>query len=217
MISYMLLRVLSGLLTPYRGKRLYFGESGSRGEKGCRKGVVLLPQDPTALFLKNTVEEDLSEGLLLTGISKDEGKRRTEKWIARLGLGDLLARHPYDLSGGEQQKCALAKLLMTDPKIVLLDEPTKGLDAAWKGELKKILTDLKVEGVTVLTVTHDVEFAAAVSDRCGLLFDGAVLAVRTPNAFFSENHFYTTAAARIARGRFENAVLCEEVIGLCGK
>lgn len=212
-----LLRVIAGLRAPYCGKRTFFGERTSRKEKGCRKGVVLLPQDPTVLFLKNTVEEDLTEGLLLTGVSKGEAESRAKKWIGRLGLEGLLSRHPYDLSGGEQQKCALAKLLVTNPDMILLDEPTKGLDAAFKEELKTVLTDLKQEGVTVIAVTHDVEFAAAVSDRCALLFDGGVLAAGTPNAFFAHNHFYTTAAARIARERFENAVLVEEVVDLCEK
>ena len=212
-----LLRVIAGLCTPYCGKRAFFGENRPRKEKGCRKGVVLLPQDPTVLFLKNTVGEDLTEGLLLTGVSKAEAERRAEKWIERLKIGGLLSRHPYDVSGGEQQKCALAKLLVTEPEIVLLDEPTKGLDAAFKGELKRILTDLKQDGITVISVTHDVEFAAAVSDRCALLFDGAILAAGSPGDFFAGNHFYTTAAARIARDRFENAVTVEEVVDLCKK
>ena len=212
-----LLRVIAGLSAPYRGERLFFGDRKSRKEKGCRKGVVLLPQDPTALFLKNTVAEDLTEGLLLTGVSKAEAESRTEKWVERLGLQDLLSHHPYDVSGGEQQKCALAKLLVTNPKMVLLDEPTKGLDAAFKDALKTVLRELKQEGVTVIAVTHDVEFAADVSDRCALLFDGAVIASGTPNTFFSKNDFYTTAAARMARGRFENAVLVKEVVELCKK
>ena len=134
---------------------------------------------------------------------------------ARLDIAPLLDRHPYDLSGGEQQKCALGKLLLTDPKILLLDEPTKGLDAEYKDRLRSLLHGLRAEGRTVVMVTHDVEFAAAVADRCALFFDGEVIADGAPNEFFSGNHFYTTAASRIARTVLPNAVLCEEVVALC--
>ena len=119
------------------------------------------------------------------------------------------------LSGGNQQKVVLAKWLMTEPKILLLDEPTKGIDAWSKHQLGLLMRDLQKKGITVLMVTHDVEFAAAVSDRCGLFFDHEITSLDTPEDFFCSNNYYTTAANRISRQQYDNAVTCEDVIELC--
>ena len=113
------------------------------------------------------------------------------------------------------QKCALVKLLLTEPKLLLLDEPTKGMDAFSKQKFGALLRRFRQSGMTVLLVSHDIEFAAEYSDRCGLFFDGEVLSAGAPNDFFAGNRFYTTAAGRIAGEHFENAVLCSEVISLC--
>ena len=129
------------------------------------------------------------------------------KVIAFCGLETLLASHPYDLSGGEQQRLALAKLL--------LDEPTKGLDAAFKKQLGQLLRQLCAEGRTILLASHDIEFCAAYADACALLFDGSCSASAAPRAFFSQHFFYTTAANRIARAYCPQAILCEEVAQLC--
>jgi len=132
-----------------------------------------------------------------------------------LKITELFKRHPYDLSGGEQQKVALAKLLLLKPKIVLLDEPTKGLDAESKEGLGKILKNLCSKDVAIVLVTHDIEFAAEYADKCAMMFDGDIVSEGNSNEFFAGNNFYTTAANRIARGIFPNAVTCEEVIKLC--
>ena len=125
-----------------------------------------------------------------------------------------MENHPYDLSGGEIQKCALGKVLISEPKILLLDEPTKGVDAYSKIALSKILQEIKSGGVTIITVTHDVEFASIVADRCGLFFDGEVLSSLVPQEFFSKNNFYTTASSRISRDKFANAVTVDDVVSL---
>ena len=126
----------------------------------------------------------------------------------------MLSRHPYDLSGGEGQRAALAKILLTEPKILLLDEPTKGIDAFAKQTLMAILRRFSEGGVTVLIVTHDTEFAAEISDRCAMLFDGKVISPSCPQRFFGKNNFYTTSASRISRGIFENTVTAGQVIAL---
>ena len=133
----------------------------------------------------------------------------------KLSVGHLLDRNPFDLSGGEGQKCALAKVLLTAPRILLLDEPTKGIDAGGKSVLREILNTLKAEGITVLMVTHDVEFAAETADRCALFFDGEILSADTPPRFFGGNTFYTTAANRMARTLCPNAVTCGQVVRFC--
>ena len=210
------LGVMSGLLKSYKGKTLLFGKKikSYPAIELYRGMITYLPQDPKTVFVRESVREDLNEMTEVDGEANADAQR-VEAVAERLGISGLLDRHPYDLSGGEQQKCALAKLLLLNPKIVLLDEPTKGLDAYSKRELKKILEELQKSGVTVITVTHDVEFAAETAGRCALMFDGEFVSVDTPERFFSDNNFYTTSANRIARGWYHGAVTCAEVTEMC--
>lgn len=208
------LNILAGLDKPYKGKVKLCGKKISEYKGGSlyRNNLALLPQNPKTVFLKDRVDEDFGEILKVMGVSESDKKSRITALAARFGIENLLDKHPYDLSGGEQQKCALCKLLLTQPQIILLDEPTKGFDAYSKLRLSELLFDLKSEGKTILIVTHDVEFAASVSDRCALFFDGKLISEGTPAEFFSENNFYTTAASRISREIIPNAVLCEDVV-----
>ncbi|MEG0457496.1 MAG: ATP-binding cassette domain-containing protein, partial [Oscillospiraceae bacterium] len=137
--------------------------------------------------------------------------------INHFGISSLLFKHPYDLSGGEQQKAALAKILLNKPKILLMDEPTKGFDAYAKKVLGEILIKLKENGTAIIIVTHDIEFAAENADRCALFFDGQIISCDTPNKFFNDNNFYTTAANRISRHLYKNAITCEQVVYMCNK
>lgn len=211
------LNVIAGLLRAYRGNVLINGKkiSSYKADSLYIKNISLLPQNPQTVFLEKTVELDLLETCKAIKYTKDEAEKAIHKISEKLGIRHLLTTHPYDLSGGEQQKAALAKVLLLQPKILLLDEPTKGIDAYSKLTLKNILNQLKSEGITIITVTHDVEFAAANADRCGMFFNGELVSDDTPIQFFSENNFYTTAANRISRGYFKNAVLCEQVAELC--
>ena len=138
-----------------------------------------------------------------------------ERAVECTGIRELLNSHPYDLSGGELQKAALAKVLLSEPRLLLLDEPTKGLDAFFKDKLAALLRSLTARGTTVLMVSHDIEFCASYADRCALFFDGDVVTTNPPRQFFVSNSFYTTAANRISRGLFENAVTVKEVVELC--
>jgi len=203
-----LLRIVSGHLRPYRGSVRLFGKKPER----YQNGVALLPQDPQTVFLQSTVREDLLEVLLARGISRGDALRQIGARSEELELYGVMDRHPYDLSGGEQQRAALCKALLLEPEILLLDEPTKGIDAAAKEILRSILHKRKDRGVAVLLVTHDVEFAAVTADRCAMLFDGAVIGAAAPREFFSENAFYTTAASRISRICFPDTVTVEQVI-----
>ena len=209
-----MLSVLCGIRKPYRGKILYDGKP-CRGNPVAEKGVCMLPQDPKTLFVKNTVELDLAEALSGLPLSKEEKNDRICKAASQTRITHLLARHPYDLSGGEQQRAALAKLLILRPRILLLDEPTKGMDAAFKEEFAAILKELTEEGKTIVLVSHDVEFCAEYADLCAMFFDGSVLTTEPPRKFFSGNTFYTTAACRMARRVFPGAVTCQEVIRCC--
>lgn len=194
-----LLRVICGLCKPYMGTVSLFGKKQKAYKNGslfCEM-LAFLPQEPVTMFVKESVREDLLQ-------SGD--KVTVENVSQRMGIEHLLDRHPWDLSGGEIQKCAFGKILLADPKIIVLDECTKGMDSFAKKALGDILLGLKDEGRTILLVTHDLEFAAQYCDRCGLLFDGKIVAEDNAVEFFSHNRFYTTAAARLTRGFFSGAV-----------
>ena len=211
------LRVLSGLNKPYRGTVRIGGKKiGEYTENALyRHNIAALPQNPQSVFLQKTVREDLADICRAMDYPKAEQDAKITSVAERLGIAQLLDRHPYDLSGGEQQKAALAKLLLQQPRILLLDEPTKGMDAASKLVLSALLRDLREQGMTVVIVTHDVEFAAQNADRCALFFDGEIVSVDTPVAFFSANTYYPTAANRMAREWYPQAITCEDVATLC--
>ena len=211
------LRVLAALQKPYRGKVRINGKTQKdyRGNTLYRHLLSMLPQNPSTVFLKDTVRADLDDVLENDGVPRAERAQKIDAIANKLGIAHLLQRHPFDLSGGEQQKCALAKLLLTAPKILLLDEPTKGIDAAAKQTLRDILRGLCADGITILMVSHDIEFAAETADRCALFFDGEILGAADPRTFFRQNNFYTTAASRIARGLYPDAVSCADVMRCC--
>ncbi len=211
------LSLLAGLNKAYRGKTLVQGKKISefKGNSLYKHNVALLPQNPQTVFLKKTVREDFKEICKVMEYKKEEQEEKIKNITEKLGISHLLDSHPYDLSGGEQQKAALAKMLLLKPKILLLDEPTKGIDAYSKRNLSHILKQLKKDGITIIIVTHDIEFAAINADRCALFFDGEITSIDTPTAFFSDNNFYTTAANRIARNIYKNAISCEDVVKLC--
>ena len=197
------LGVLSGRLRLYRGS-VYLDGKKQRALQPLRDGIAAVPQDPRTLFAADTVRADLAS------LGRDAALLDTV--VQQMALAPLLERHPFDLSGGEQQRAALAKVLLMQPRVLLLDEPTKGMDGAFKAEFGALLRTLCAQGTAVCIVSHDVEFCAQYADRCGLLFRGEVVTENDPRAFFSGNYFYTTAAARIARTAAPGAVLCEEVV-----
>ena len=203
------LKAVCGICKPYRGKVKVFGKPVEKYKStelfgGC---LAMLPQDPKSLFVKKTVREDLAE------ITKDE--KRIAEIAAVCEIEGLLSSHPYDLSGGEQQRAALAKVLLTNPKLLLLDEPTKGIDSFFKEKLATILCKLKEQGITIVMVSHDVEFCAKYADMVSMFFDGQMLTTDTPRRFFGNNSFYTTAANRMSRHVFSMAVTAEDVVELC--
>ena len=214
-----MLRVMSGISRLYSGKLRFWGKKIKEyaGNSLYRKNLSSLPQNPQTLFVKSVLKEDLKEAALIMGYSGDEAEERVNEVARELKIEKLLDSHPYDLSGGEQQKAAFSKILLMEPEIILLDEPTKGLDACSKQELADILYGLKARGKTIVMVTHDVEFAAEHSDRCGMFFDGKIVSLANPVKFFSANAFYTTAASRISRGLYKNAVTVDMVTEICLK
>lgn len=179
--------------------------------------LALLPQNPQSLFVFETVREDLEEVLILQNKDREYIDKEVKRVSKLLDIEHLLEHHPYDLSGGELQRAGMAKVMLLNPKIILLDEPTKGLDAYCKEEIGKMLIKLRDMGVTIVVVSHDIEFSARYSDRCAMFFDGSIVSEGTPKEFFLGNNFYTTVSNRIARNIFEDTLIYEDVVSLCKK
>lgn len=197
------LSILSGIRRPYRGKRI------------CNaKKVTALPQNPQMLLVKKNVREELLS--VFPGKKLEDVAPRIEEMVSLCRLEGLLDRHPFDLSGGEQQRTALAKVLLQEPEVLLLDEPTKGVDNDFKLTFAQIVKELTARGVCIIMVSHDVEFCASYADRCGLFFDGSIVTMDAPQPFFAGKSFYTTSANRMARHLLPNAVTAEDVIAACG-
>lgn len=215
------LSLLCRLRKPYRGRILLDGKDIRKysDQDLFRNFLGVLPQNPQSLFVKKTVEEELFE--MVGGVKEKKNpeyhlameKRKAVEGIAEVThMTEFFHRHPYDLSGGEQQRLALAKILLLRPKLLLMDEPTKGLDSYFKKEFAEILAQLQTQGVTIFMISHDIEFCAAHADRCGLFFDGNIVVSGAPKEFFSGNNFYTTAANRMARKYFPDVVTGKDVV-----
>lgn len=203
------LKVLSGICRPEAGKVKAQGR------------VVYLSQDPQSIFTEITVQDELAEVFEGYGgkgkkekaaIRLEEIRNRVNEMLEFMELTPQREQNPLDLSGGQQQRLALGKVLLLEPDILLLDEPTKGLDAAFKKKLSQLLQDLKQKGMTILMVSHDMEFCAKNATHCGLLFDGQIISSNTTREFFAENSFYTTAVSRMTSGVLEGCILWEDLL-----
>lgn len=200
------LKLTAGILDAFDGKIEICGKKIGKYKKDelYNSAVSYLPQDTRLVFTKSSIIEELR--------NECDDEIKIKKVVEMTEIGTLLEMHPYDISGGERQRSALAKLLLKDTKIILLDEPTKGMDASFKKSFAKILNSLKDSGKTVIMISHDIEFLAQYSDYCSMIFDKGALCVKGSKEFFADNSFYTTAACRISKGIIKNAVTCEDVI-----
>ena len=215
-----LLHVLAGHYVPLRGK--------IRQQTGR---VALLPQNPQAMFAKDTVWEELcaSAGIKssrntwsavereIQSGQKEVSEEHLHRLCQQVGLQEVLQQHPFDLSGGQMQMLALAKLILTDYDVLLLDEPGKGMDYHAKCEMGAKLQQLAAQGKTIVMVSHDVEFCARYADVCGLFFDGHIVSFMETRSFFLQNVFYTTAVCRMCRDLIDSAVTVEDVLRYFGK
>ena len=195
-----LLSVLAGMRRAYRGK---YKINGNR--------TALLPQNPQSLFVCDTVKEELLEAFEGTSIQKSEQNIKIQEIAEFLEINTLMDKHPYDISGGEQQRVALGKVLLLEPDLLLMDEPTKGLDNLLKMKFGELLKRLASNGRTLIFVSHDIEFCSRFANRCIMFFDGGISGEGTPRKLFSGNNFYTTAANRMARSYFVDGILPEDI------
>lgn len=206
-----LFSILSGMTAPYSGKI----KAGKKSMKpsDLRNKTSLLPQDVSVLFVKDSVIDELKE------VKKKNGETPSDEEINKTAelfeIDNLLKSHPFDLSGGEQEKLAIAKILLTEAEIYLFDEPTNGMDPTFKIKFGEIIRELKKSGKTFIIVSHDIEFSATFADRCVMIFDGRVVSDSKPREFFSGNSFYTTTANRIVRSVFPDCILTKEAWKKC--
>ena len=207
------LKAAAGILKPQRGRVTVDGIPVTKENlpKLSGKVMAMVPQNPQALFTEITAEEELAEALYFRKMPEAEKAKRVREMLDTMEISHLAKTHPYDLSGGEQQRLALGKILLLEPKLLLLDEPTKGLDPFFKITLAGIFRRLKEEGMTLFMVSHDVEFCAQYADRCAMFFDGEVASEGSAREFFAGNSFYTTTANRIVRQWNRSLVTWEEV------
>ena len=198
------LKLLGGLLDSTSGKIKLFDKKIKeyKGQELYRGIVSMLPQDVQTVFLKNTVKEELRDA----GLQPED---------LPIDLSYCMERHPYDLSGGEQQIVGILKAIANKPQLLLLDEPTKGLDANSKSIIGKMLSKLRDNGMTILLVSHDVEFAAEYADHCALFFDGQIVSEGKPQEFFGKNNYYTTVASKLSRDYYDDVATMADLYQLC--
>lgn len=201
------LKILAGVVSP---------QSGRVKSKGR---VLYLAQNPKSIFTEITVWEELGEAFETWGsktkkplLSTEEMKEKIEKMLHWLELTKQRHQNPMDLSGGQQQRLALGKILLMEPDIVLLDEPTKGMDSAFKKKFSSYLRELSQNGMAVVVVTHDLEFCARNTSHCGFLFDGALLSSGETRSFFEDSTFYTTQGRRMTEGLLPHCILWEDIV-----
>ncbi|WP_066308531.1 ABC transporter ATP-binding protein [Bacillus sp. FJAT-29814] len=207
------LKAMAGLIKTEQGK-IWLDTKPLKSYKNDElpKRIGYLPQNPKLFFLQDTVEKEIRIAMTRWELTDWQ---EIEALLDELGIFHLKGSHPYDLSGGELQKAALACLLLRKPKVLMLDEPTKGLDPISKKNLANILHSLKSKGVSILMSTHDVEFAAQYATKCGMMFQGKISSEDKPEKFFNGNFFYTTMMQRIFRGQDIMPLTLEEAARSC--
>ena len=211
-----LLQLMAGMLKPQYGT-VHLQPLANLPSAGRPTGTSIgyIGQQPMLHFLKETVKQELESAMAYAqnhGYSIDFNET-----IASYGLEKCLLRHPFDLSGGEKQILAIACVLMRQPRILLLDEPTKGLDPMYKERIQSHLLQAHRQGTTIIIATHDIEFAAEVANRCMLMFNGMIIVDATPEIFLRENYFYTTPIQRLVREWVPHAIRWGDVVASCQK
>ena len=193
-----LLKSIVGLVQPSGGEVLVNGASviGQDTSDICRS-VAYLPQNPNALLFADTVMGELNITLANHGLS---GTKDVSVLLKQLGLERYAQSYPRDLSVGERERVAIGAVTVTEPKLLLLDEPTRGLDYGSKRALAALLGRWKAEGAGVLLVSHDVEFVAECADRVVMLADGQVSAAGDPAEVLGASAVFAPQVAQVFPG-----------------
>lgn len=218
-----LLELMAGLLKPIKGK--------IDRKKDLRIGFIY--QNPMIHFSKDSVKKELISSLRVDENFKDSLLELTDEemigneelnsikfdnlnfnfreLLELFGLKELLSHHPYDCSGGEQQKIVIMKVLLEDCGILIMDEPTKALDPISSCNLSKILKNLQKNGISIVMSSHDLNFIANNCERCLMLFDKDILIDNYPKCIFRENNFYTTFVNRMVKDYCPKCITVSDV------
>jgi len=211
-----LVRHFIGLARPLAGKVMLLGRDvGELTVAAAARDCAVMGQNPNDLFVKDTVAEEIAFTLDALGITGEQRASLTAGIVAELDLAALLQRNPRDLSGGERTRVALAATVCADPTMVVLDEPTRGMDALHKAELAASVRRWVAAGRCVVLVTHDVEFAASVVERVIVLGDRGLLADGPAADVLDGSLFFSTQINRLLR-RALPGVLREDEIEWAG-
>ena len=209
-----LLKQIVGLIKPGEGQVTVAGLDTRKAElDDIIKTVGYVPQHPGALLFGDTLAAELA--FTRRGHAMPADPAADQALLERLGLGALADRNPRDLSGGEQQRAALASILAANPQIILLDEPTRGLDYAQKRSLTDLLLGLKREGRTIIMATHDVELAAACADRAVLMAEGQIVVDGSAREVMSDSQVFSSQINKLFRD--PRYLVVEDVLRALGK
>jgi energy-coupling factor transport system ATP-binding protein len=207
-----LVKHFNGLLRPLRGRVLLLGQdvSGLTVSQAARS-CGYLGQNPSDYFVKDTVGAEIDYSLEVLGVAGEARAAARERTVATLDLGDLLHRDPRELSGGERTRAALATVTCSEPPLLVLDEPTRGVDPLHKAQLAAIMRSWAAADRCVLVVTHDVEFAARAASRVLILGPDGILADGPPTQVLDGALFFTTQVNRLLRDVIPGVLLDEDV------
>ncbi|MCG8485562.1 MAG: ATP-binding cassette domain-containing protein [Clostridia bacterium] len=194
-----LMKVICGLLEPTRGKKV------------VKKQVGYLSQNPNDYLFSDSVYEELKFTLEMNHIKEDS---RIKNVLNELDLWHLKEKNPRDLSGGEKQRVALASVMVLEPEILLLDEPTRGLDRKLKNDLGNMIKTYQQKGKTIIVVTHDTEFVAQFCTKACLVFDGSIVQMGCRYEVFDSGIYYTTQMNKLFNGYINNILTLEDALNL---
>ncbi len=191
---------LNGIYQPDEGKVFIDGEELKYDKKSLlkfRQKVGIVFQNPDDQIFAPTVEEDVAFGPLNLGLSMEEVQNRVEDALERVGMTGYEKTAPHHLSGGQKKRVAIAGILAMKPEIMVLDEPTAGLDPNGVTNLVKLLKELNAEGITILISTHEVNLVPDYANKAFVMVDGNLIAEGTPREIFSQPNILEQANLEI--------------------
>ena len=189
---------LNGIYQPDEGQVFIDGEELKYDKKSLlkfRQKVGIVFQNPDDQIFAPTVEEDVAFGPLNLGLPMEEVQDRVEEALARVGMSGFEKKAPHHLSGGQKKRVAIAGILAMKPEIMVLDEPTAGLDPQGVVDLSRLLRELNDEGITIIISTHEVDLVPNYAEKVFVLVDGLLIA--TPKEIFAKPEILQQANLKV--------------------
>lgn len=194
---------LNGVLTPDSGQVYFNGKPvlyNKKGMREMRKHIGIVFQDPNDQLFSSSVRKDISFGAINLGLSEEEVKKRVDEAIEKVGIKDLELRPTHALSYGQKKRVAIAGVLVMEPEVIILDEPTAGLDPAGVSEIMALLLEInKAMGITIVIATHDIDIIPLYCDHAFAFDKGSVIIEGTPREIFSQPEILRKHSLRLPR------------------